>query len=93
MDNTNYFFKEKVLHQMKTILYRLPDTANYSAVMFVKSSTGKSLNYHIIRISPLTHYDSNSNEEVRPLVKYFHTEQIYLIKDVEINTGITCINA
>lgn len=87
------FFKETVLHQVKTILYQPPDTANYIAMKFLKSSTDKSLNDHIIRLSPLFHYDTNTPEEVIPFVKDLFGLAMGLTKYEEINLLIACFNA
>lgn len=87
------FFKETVLHQAKTILYQPPDTANYIAMMFLKASTGKTLNEQIIRLSPLIHYDKNTPQELISLVQDLYNLDMDLTKDEEIETLIKCFNA
>ncbi|WP_300021262.1 patatin-like phospholipase family protein [uncultured Maribacter sp.] len=87
------FFKETVLHQAKTILYQPPDTANYIAMMFLKAATGKDLNDHIIRLSPLIHYDVHTPKEIVPLVKDLYLLDMDLTKDEEIDKLIACFMA
>ncbi|WP_291967837.1 patatin-like phospholipase family protein [Maribacter sp.] len=87
------FFKETVLHQAKTILYQPPDTANYIAMMFLKAATGKDLNDHIIRLSPLIHYDVHTPKEIVPLVKDLYLLDMDLTKDEEMDKLIACFMA
>tara|TARA_R110000765_G_scaffold120744_2_gene216581 strand:- start:7808 stop:8026 length:219 start_codon:yes stop_codon:yes gene_type:complete len=60
---------------------------------FLKSSTDKSLNDHIIRLSPLIHNDTNTPEEVIPFVKDLFGLAMDLTKYEEINLLIACFNA
>ncbi|WP_405414616.1 patatin-like phospholipase family protein [Maribacter sp. Asnod1-A12] len=87
------FFKETVLHQAKTILYQPPDTANYIAMMFLQVATDKLLNEQIIRLSPLIHYDEQTETSIIPLVQDLYRLDMDLTKDEEIETLINCFNA
>lgn len=62
-------------------------------MMFLKSSTSKSLNDHIIRLLPLIFYDTNTPENVIPLVKDLYALDMDVTKDEEINSLIVCFNA
>ena len=87
------FFKETVLHQAKTILYQPPDTANYIAMMFLQVATDKLLNEQIIRLSPLIHYDEQTETSIIPLVQDLYRLDMDLTKDEEIETLIKCFDA
>lgn len=84
------FFTETVLNQAKTILYQPPDTANYIAMMFLKTASDKAINEHIVRLSPLIHYDSNTPEEIEPLVNKLYALDMDITKDEEIQSLNDC---
>ncbi|TYA71939.1 patatin-like phospholipase family protein [Seonamhaeicola marinus] len=87
------FFKETVLNQAKTILYQPPDTANYMSMIFMKAISYKALNDHIIRLSPLIHYDSNTPKEVIELIKRLYKLDMDLTTDEDIAALETCFKS
>ncbi|NJB69933.1 hypothetical protein GGR42_000395 [Saonia flava] len=87
------FFSATVLNQAKTILYQPPDTANYIAMMFLKATTDKLTNDAIIRLSPLIHFDTQTAEEVIPLVKELYAMDMDLTKDEEVLALMDCFTA
>ncbi len=84
------FFKETVLNQAKTILYQPPDTANYIAMMFLKMASNKAINEHIVRLSPLIHSDSNTFEDVEPLINKLYALDMDITKEEEIQCLLDC---
>lgn len=84
------FFKLTVLNQAKTILYQPPDTANYMAMMFLKTASHKSINEHIVRLSPLIHSDSSTPEAITPLINKLYDLDMDITKDEDINSLVEC---
>ncbi|WP_298497676.1 patatin-like phospholipase family protein [uncultured Algibacter sp.] len=84
------FFKLTVLNQAKTILYQPPDTANYIAMMFLKMVSEKTINEHIVRLSPLIHSDSSTSEQVEPLINKLYALDMDITKEEEIQCLLDC---
>jgi len=87
------FFKTTVLNQAKTILYQPPDTANYIAMMFLKATTGLLPNDNFIRLSPLIHFDSNSDGKTIPLINKLYELDMDLTKDSEVSLLFDCFDS
>lgn len=86
------FFMITVLNQAKTILYQPPDTANYIAMIFLKANTGLLPNQNFIRLSPLIHFDTNSNEEIRSQINALYQLDMDLTKDSEVDLLLDCFD-
>jgi len=86
------FFKETVLNQAKTILYQPPDTANYIAMMFLKTVSDKAINEQIVRLSPLIHSDSNTPKEVEVLIIKLYALDMDITNEEEIQCLLDCFS-
>lgn len=87
------FFTATVLNQAKTILYQPPDTANYIAMMFLKATTGLSLDDHIIRLSPLIHFDMDTPQDVIPLIEKLYLLDMDVTKEEDVDSLLACFEA
>jgi hypothetical protein len=62
-------------------------------MMFLQVANGKLLNEQIIRLSPLIHYDEQTDTSIIPLVQDLYKLDMDLTKDEEIDTLIKCFDA
>lgn len=87
------FFMATVLNQAKTILYQPPDTANYIAMIFFKANTGKTPSQNFVRLSPMIHFDSNSDNEIIPIINKLYALDMDLTKDSDIDLLFNCFES
>ena len=86
------FFMATVLNQAKTILYQPPDTANYIAMIFLKANTGLSPKQNFVRLSPLIHFDSNYDEQIKSQIDALYQLDMDLTKDSEVRLLLDCFD-
>lgn len=84
------FFMATVFNQAKTILYQPPDTANYIAMIFLKANSGNTPSQNFVRLSPLIHFDSNSDEEIIQIINKLYALDMDLTKDSDVDLLFDC---
>jgi uncharacterized protein len=75
------YLKLTILNQAKTILYQPPDWANYVALMFLKQSSLENINNSFIRLSPIIHIDSHTNNSVISLLEKLYNLDMDITND------------